>query len=576
MTEFAAICPVRYGVWRRVTAFFSLLVTESGHLTVPRIQLNVNEFNQVSDTTSRKKGRGVWGWLAIIALFIVIGLAITIEWMLHRAEPILRGRVVETLSTRFESRVEMDGFHVSVLKGLEVSGDGLRIYPPDDVVEAGAKDPLIKLDHFAFRANVRDLFQKPMIVDTVKVRGMTISVPPKEMRQQAPKRERHLGKIKIIVNQIDCDNSKLIIGTMKPDKDPKEFDLQHIVLHNVGPNDPWRYDATLVNAIPTGDIHAIGTFGPWVNESPGDSNVTGKYTFDHADLGTIKGIGGILSSIGEFTGQLNNIVVDGTTETPDFSLDTANHPVPLHTKFHAIVDGTSGDTYLQPVEAKLGKSDFTCTGAIVNVKGKGHIIDIDANVPNGSIQDFLELAVKQKPVLMSGQLTMKTKLHIRPGDERVIERMGLRGSFQLRAIHFTNPDWQDKVDMLSLRAQGQPKEAKPGAEDVSSLMTGQFVMGNGSLRFNKLNYSLPGADVNLAGVYSLNGNDLDFGGKVRTKAALSNMVATWWKSWLLKPVDPFFKKHGAGAEIPIKISGSRGAPKFGLDLKHKDKSPGSD
>jgi hypothetical protein len=40
---------------------------------------------------------------------------------------------------------------------------------------------------------------------------------------------------------------------------------------------------------------------------------------------------------------------------------------------------------------------------------------------------------------------------------------------------------------------------------------------------------------------------------------------------LLKPVDPFFKKNGAGAEIPVKITGTKGAPKFGLDLGHKDK-----
>ena len=200
-------------------------------------------------------------------------------------------------------------------------------------------------------------------------------------------------------------------------------------MRNVGPNDPWRYDATLVNAIPTGDIHAVGTFGPWDNESPGDSAVTGKYTFDHADLSTIKGIAGILSSVGEFSGQLNRITVDGTTETPDFSLDTANHLLPLHTKFHAIVDGTSGDTYLQPVDAKLQQSEFSCSGAIVNVKGKGHIIDLDVNVPNGRIQDFLELAIKTKPVIMTGRLSMKTKLHIRPGNESVTQKLGLKGDF---------------------------------------------------------------------------------------------------------------------------------------------------
>jgi hypothetical protein len=50
------------------------------------------------------------------------------------------------------------------------------------------------------------------------------------------------------------------------------------------------------------------------------------------------------------------------------------------------------------------------------------------------------------------------------------------------------------------------------------------------------------------------------------------MVATWWKSWLLKPVDPFFKKNGAGAQISVKITGTNGTPKFGFDLHHKDKN----
>jgi hypothetical protein len=48
------------------------------------------------------------------------------------------------------------------------------------------------------------------------------------------------------------------------------------------------------------------------------------------------------------------------------------------------------------------------------------------------------------------------------------------------------------------------------------------------------------------------------------------MISTWWKSLLLKPVDPFFHKHGAGAEIPIKINGTNSAPKFGLNLGTKN------
>ena len=492
--------------------------------------------------------------------------------VVRRATPILKGRVVETLSSRFDSRVELDGFHVSVVKGLEVSGDGLRIFPPDDVMAAGATKPLISLGHFSFFANLPGLFIKPMHVGTVYVSDMGVNIPPRQMREQGKQGSRHIGKIQIVVDKIVCDNSRLVIGTNKPNKDPKVFELKHVEMRDVGPNAPWLYTAILVNAIPKGNIDATGSFGPWVNDSPGDSTVTGHYTFEHANLNPIKGIGGILSSVGDFKGQLDRIVVDGTTDTPDFSLDTANHPMPLHTSFHAIVDGTSGDTYLQPVQARLGKSDFTCKGAIINVKGKGHIIDLDADVPDGRIQDFLQLAVKTEPAIMTGQLQMKSRVHIDPGPESVTRKLSLKGGFTLSTIHFTNPNVEDKVDMLSLRAQGNPKAAKPGAADVHSKMIGDFVMEKGRLRFSKLDYRLPGADVSLSGVYSLDGREFDFTGKIRTKAELSQMVASRWKSWLLKPIDPFFAKDGSGAVIPVKISGTKSDPKFGLNLGHNGKS----
>jgi len=497
----------------------------------------------------------------------VITLVIIAEIVLRRASPILKGRVIETVSTRFQSQVELDKLDVSLLHGLQVSGEGLRIYPPDDVIAAGATDPLIAVQHFDFRAGLVGLFIKPMHVGSVHVSGLAIHIPPKEYRSQAPqRRKKHGGKIKIVVGEIVCDDSQLVIGTAKPGKDPKIFVLKHIVMHVVGSNTAWPYDATLTNAIPRGNIHAIGTFGPWNIDSPGDSPVTGDYTFSEADLGTIRGIGGMLHSTGKFIGQLNRIVVDGNADVPAFTLDTSNHPVPLRTRFHAIVDGTSGDTALDPVAATLGSSQFTCSGAVINVKGKGHIIDLDIDIPAGQIYDFLNLAVKTQPPVMRGTLNMKAKLYIPPGKQSVTQKIGIRGQFVLTRIHFTNPEVEDKVDMLSLRAQGKPGEAQPGAADVHSQIRGTFNLKSGRLDFSQLNYTLPGAAVQLAGQYTLDGRKFDFTGKVRTNAKLSQMTATWWKSWLLKGVDPFFHKNGAGAEIPVKITGTNTAPKFGLDL----------
>ena len=460
-----------------------------------------------------------------------------------------------------------------MLKGLAVEGDGLRIYSPEDVVAAGATQPLIAIRHFTFHTNLAGLFLKPMHVGTVEVEGLVIDVPPKTQREAGAATERRRkGKITIVVDAIVCTGSRLLIESSKPDKDPKDFELERIEMHNVGPNQPWRYEATLTNAVPKGEIHANGLFGPWQTEDPGASPVMGHYTFEKADLNTIKGIGGTLSSVGHFNGQLNKIAVQGTTKTPDFSIDTGDHPMPLETSFDALVDGTTGDTYLNRVDAMLGQSQFETHGEVINIKGQGHQINLETNVPNGRIQDFLTLAVKTRPVIMTGQIVMKSKIAIRPGKQRVADKLGMQGGFSLTAIHFTNPEWEDKVDMMSLRAEGRPKEAKPGATDVHSRMMGQFVMDRGELRFQSLKYTLPGADVALAGVYSMDGNKFEFTGTVRTQAKLSEMVASRWKSLLLKPVDPFFNKNGSGAEIPVKISGTKGSPKFGLDLHHKSGS----
>jgi hypothetical protein len=61
------------------------------------------------------------------------------------------------------------------------------------------------------------------------------------------------------------------------------------------------------------------------------------------------------------------MVVDGETDTPDFRLTHFGTALALHTKFHARVDGTNGDTWLEPVEATLGNSHFWAQGQIVHV-----------------------------------------------------------------------------------------------------------------------------------------------------------------------------------------------------------------
>ena len=508
-------------------------------------------------------------WIAGALLAGVAAIAIIVTVAIHRAEPTLRNRITGTLRARFHGRVELGGLSVAAWHGFEVSGTNLRIYQP------GVDQPLISLRHFAFHAPLTGLFLKPMHVASVAVTGLDIEIPPVTQRREplAGQANKTRGKIEIVVDRIVCDDSRLVIANANPQKGPKVFELRHIELRNVSPNAPWRYQAYLVNAIPRGEIQSNGDFGPWQADSPGDTAVTGHYRFQHADLNTIKGLGGMLSSTGDFKGRLDRLEVDGTTETPDFSLDTANHPVPLHTRFHAIVDGITGDTYLQPVQATLAGSSFTAKGAVVDVKGKGHTIDLDVDVPAGRLQDFLALAVQTEPPVLTAVIGTQARLHIRAGKERVVQKLSIQGRFTLLKMHFTNPQVQDKVDMLSYRTRGEPEKAKPGAPDVTARMTGVFSLQHGSIGFSELLYTLPGTHISLTGVYTLDGQVFDFRGHVFTKAPLSKMVDSRWASLALKVVSPFFRGPHGGADIPVKISGTESAPKFGLDILGRHGSP---
>ena len=102
-----------------------------------------------------------------------------------------------------------------------------------------------------------------------------------------------------------------------------------------------------------------------------------------------------------------------------------------------------------------------------------------------------------------------------------------------------------------------------------SQLKGNFVLDNGVITFRGLTFTVTGAQVALNGKYGLEKEDLEFYGKLRMQAKISQTM-TGAKSILLKAVDPFFRKNGQ-TEVPIKITGQREHPSFGLDLHHKDK-----
>jgi AsmA-like C-terminal region len=513
-------------------------------------------------------------WIVGILVVFVAVAVVGVRMVIARAQPILRARVIETLSARFKNRVELGELYVWVADGVHVEGKGLRIYGATDPNpwEPGVQ-PLLEIGEFRFQTALRSLFREPMHVDTVYVNGLIVNIPPGNDRQEMKELRQRGGKMKmsIVVDRFVCGNTKLIINTARPNKPPLEFYISDLRMEDIGAGQPLRFDAKLINPKPEGAIHSTGEFGPLNEQSPRDTAVMGNYSFRNADLGTLAGIGGILSSTGKYGGTLGRIEVEGQTDTPDFQISVSGHRVPLHTDFHAIVDGTDGDTYLDPVKATVLHSSFTARGKIVRVKSPpGRDLELDVVLGRARIEDLLRLGVKTDPPIMTGTVEMKTKLSLPAGGGDIANRLNLEGNFHIPAGHFTNEKVQGKIDSLSLLSRGRNGVVPPQSEAVvSSDLQGTFTLSQGILSFSYLHFLIPGTHADMAGQYSLDGNTFDFHGLLKLDAKLSQMT-TGWKSILLKPVDPFFEKHGAGTELPFKVSGTREAPRFGLDFHHKD------
>jgi hypothetical protein len=323
----------------------------------------------------------------------------------------------------------------------------------------------------------------------------------------------------------------------------------------------------LTNAKPPGEILSKGSFGPWVAEDPGDTPLDGNYDFDNADLSVFTGIAGTLHSTGSFGGQLSSLDVKGQASVRNFTLKTSGNPVPLTTHFQVHVDGTNGDTILKPVIGTLGTTTFTTSGTVIKNDYANHrTIHLEVTMPKGDLRDLLRLAVKGTP-FMEGQVALKTKIDIPPLSGKVREKLLLDGTFEVTGGKFLQSHIQDQIDSLSRRSQGQPDNWN--IDEVVSQMGGRFKLENEVIRFTPVSFSVPGSGIDLNGSFDLDQDVLDFQGTLRMQAKVSQTM-TGWKHWVMKPLDSFFSKNGAGTLLNIKVQGTMENPKFGLNRGQKN------
>ncbi len=515
-------------------------------------------------------------WLIVLASVGV--LCAIAAWFAARvpfSSEILRSRLITTLASRLNSDVELGALTIQVLPRFQARGENLIIR------HRGRRDvpPLFSVKAFTVDADLLGLWRRH--VARVMLDGLEIQVPPgrgesesEEDRVRVATSGPHVVEGRqLVVDALEAPGAKVVILPRNREKPPKTWYLHELQVESVSANTRMPFRAVLTNAVPPGYIDTQGSFGPWHRDDPGHTLLNGEFTFENADLSVFKGIGGVLSASGTYNGSLDRIDVNGRTETPDFVVHVGGHKVPLKTTYHAIVDGTNGDTRLEEINASFLDTSLVARGGVFDVKGvDGRLVTLDVTIDRGRLEDVMQLAVKTPRPPMTGALRMTTKFELPPGDEDVVDKLRLDGRFGIEEGRFTDAGVQDRINTLSRRARGQPPVT--AQQHVSSTFAGQFVLRDGVLALPTLTFDVPGAVVDVNGRYGLRTETLAFRGDLVMDARLSQ-TTTGLKSFLLRAIDPLFRRDGRTV-VPIRITGTRDEPSFGMDARRVFRRGSSD
>lgn len=406
-----------------------------------------------------------------------------------------------------------------------------------------------------------DLLTLKKRIRRVDVTGLHVVIPTlgsKELEQDFPigSAMDFIGP-SMTVNELQIHRG--VLDLMKGDGGKYTYPIRQARILNLRVGQAFTFALDMQNAIPAGHVEAKGSFGPVLPKNLGATPMQGTFTLEQADLGGIGELQGKLAAAGTFQGTLTSIAMQVTAETPDFRLDDGR-PAEIHWKATLWVNGLNSDMALNSVEAQTGESLVEARGKIV---GSPKVTDVDFSSTKGRAEDLLRPFMEKQPPV-TGVVWLKAHAHVAPGKANFLNRLTVTGEFNVPAEKVTNPALEQKLSTFSERAQGgkAAKDEKEAAQtgtgvattDVLSGLQGKTQIVDGVASSKRLTFDMPGAKATMAGWYNLSSGQVHMDGTLKTKADISK-TQTGFKSWMLKPLAPFFKKKKAGAVIPIAVTG---------------------
>jgi hypothetical protein len=489
-------------------------------------------------------------------------------WFADRNWPYRYRNVKPLLENVFASQVTVEHYHRIYFPspGFVATGVTLRRKSDDPGLP-----PLATAKNLVVQGGWISLLTLQKRVDIVDVEGLHMSVPAigsRERQEDFPAGSSAgfggpvtaIGKLVLRDGQLDIQ---------REDGPALEFPVYKLILHNMQKGQPLRFDLDMQNAMPSGHILSSGTLGPIVPNDPGKSRVSGTFTFEQVQLSDIGSLRGVLKATGDFQNTLNSIEVRAQTNTPLFAVGHGR-PLPVTSDVQCTVNALTGDIALERVALRLASTPVLIKGLISGDPKKS---DLQIDVARGRVEDLLGPFEQNRPPV-TGQVALRAKAQILPGSRGAsfLSRLQVQGGFDVPSERLTNAQEEKSLSGLSERAQNgtalkQKQEDAANPPDVLSSLTGSATIRNGVVRSDKLEFAVAGARADFRGTFDLRNDQAHFDGTLFLDSDVSH-VATGFKSILLKPLDPFFKRKDAGAVVPIAITGGPGSYKVTSNLMH--------
>ncbi len=507
-----------------------------------------------------REGRAHWvkllhrltiGAVILAILFGAALLILALKW------PFTRAATIRSLENVSESDVQITQFQESlfppgyIAQGVTVKRDGRQndraIANIGKVICRATWPALLTLTD---RINRIDLVNVQIYIPA--------HVPP-------PIRRHPHAKIKTTVAQLVANGTMLEIAPRRQGGQPMRFAFPRLMVTNIGRSKVLNFQTLIQIPKPTGDLRVSGSVGPLMLGRIADTRIAGSFQLRHADLSGYKAIAGNLSAEGRFQGTVGYAAVFGQTEISNFEVTSSRHSLGLKAEYSAIVDGTNGDVVLPSVQAHFLSTTVFGEGTISGKQGKTMMLSLESS--QGRVEDLLRLFVTADRPPLEGPINLNARIVLPPTHEPFIRRVRLEGNFTISEAEFTNPRTQEKVGELSARARGKTSQikSKGGPEPMTAELEGDVQLRHGIATVPTALFATAGAVAKGSGAYDLTTEAIDFRGKLAIHASLSK-AAGGLKSILLKPLDPFFKKGGQGAVLPVRMSGTYSHPVFKVSL----------